>query len=150
MAPEFYPLIFIINATASLFLLGVIWQVQILQYPGFQLINVSEFPKHHAFHTRRISYVVVLPMLLELGTSLLLLFIDFKQHNTINRIGFILVLAIWVSTFFIQVPLHNKLKNEAGNTANTVKRLVRTNWIRTFLWSLKTILVAVAIFLLFE
>jgi len=149
MAADYYPLLFIINSAASLFLLGVIWQVQILQYPGFRLLKDSDFAKHHAFHTRRISYVVILPMLLELGTSFLLLFIDFKPHNTINSIAFLVVLTIWGSTFFVQVQLHKKLKNEAGNISKVVNELVTTNWIRTVLWSFKAILALVAILLLF-
>ena len=147
---NYYSLTFIINTAASFYMLGVIWQIQILQYPAFQLIDARSFAKHHAFHTRRISYVVILPMLLELGSSFLLLFMNFEPHNTINIIGFLLVISIWTSTFFIQVPLHEKLKNSEGDLSENIKRLITTNWLRTLLWSLKAGLAVLALMFLFE
>lgn len=150
MAPEYYPLIFIVNAAASLYMLGVIWQVQILQYPQLRLISASVFTEYHTFHTRRISFVVVLPMLMELFTSVILLFMNFDPHYTINITGFVLVVCIWISTFFIQVPLHEKLKTQDGNHAKNVNRLITTNWIRTLLWSVKAGLAIIALFFLFD
>jgi len=48
-----------------------------------------------------------------------------------------LVLLIWLSTFLIQVPIHNQLG--IGKDSFLIKRLVQTNWIRTILWTSKAI-----------
>lgn len=50
----------------------------------------------------------------------------------------ILVIGIFASTFFIQVPLHQKLS--VGKDSHLIYRLVRTNWMRTIAWTLKAIL----------
>lgn len=57
---------------------------------------------------------------------------------TLHQAGFIAVALIWLVTFFIQVPLHNKLSEARDKEA--ISRLVSSNWIRTSLWSLKSIL----------
>ena len=47
--------------------------------------------------------------------------------------GATLVLALWLSTFAVQVPLHRRLAQ--GFDAHSQARLVRTNWARTAMWS---------------
>lgn len=49
-----------------------------------------------------------------------------------------LVLAIWVSTFVVQVPLHGRLVR--GFEISVHRRLVRTNWLRTAVWSVRGVL----------
>jgi hypothetical protein len=53
-----------------------------------------------------------------------------------------LVLVVWLSTFLLQVPGHNRLKN--GKDRILIRRLVATNWIRTAAWSLKALIVTLA------
>ena len=48
------------------------------------------------------------------------------------------VLGIWASTFFIQVPVHNRLC--VAFDADLHGRLVQSNWIRTVLWSVRSVL----------
>ncbi|MEM9735245.1 MAG: hypothetical protein AAF908_01395, partial [Pseudomonadota bacterium] len=50
----------------------------------------------------------------------------------------VLLGLVWASTFFVQVPLHGKL--ERGHDATLVRRLVMTNWLRTFLWTARGVL----------
>ena len=40
---------------------------------------------------------------------------------------------IWLSTMVLQVPCHRRL--ETGFDAAVARRLVRTNWVRTFAWT---------------
>jgi hypothetical protein len=54
-----------------------------------------------------------------------------------------LVIIIWLSTFALQVPIHNNLK--AGKDDKRIQRLVATNWIRTAAWSLKTGVVSIEV-----
>ena len=43
--------------------------------------------------------------------------------------------AIWLSTFALQVPRHDELRG--GFDARAHEQLVGTNWIRTVLWTLR-------------
>jgi hypothetical protein len=56
-------------------------------------------------------------------------------------VGLALIAAIWLSTFFVQVPLHGRLARD-GHSAAVVDSLVRSNWIRTIAWTARAILAA--------
>mgnify|MGYP006274432865 FL=1 len=87
------------------------------------------------FHKQRISFIVIPLMLIELISSGILAFAN-GWIGMLNLMGFIVVIAVWLVTFFVQVPIHGKLSK--GYDEGTAKRLVRSNWIRTFLWSVKS------------
>ena len=125
---------------SSLIMFGVIWIIQLVQYPFFSYVNAENFPKYHSAHTFWITPIVAPTMIVELFTSILIIFypplnIDAK----LLYVGLFLTLTAWASTFFIQIPLHNKLAN--GFNADAHRSLVKTNWIRTIAWSLRVILV---------
>lgn len=128
--------ILIANIFATLFMTGVIWFVQIVQYPGFQKIPTSHFRDFHQFHVFRIGLVVIPPMIAELATSIWLV-TGFEKFWLLNTAGLGLVVCTWISTFAIQLPIHQKLQQ--GST-DKIPRLVATNWIRTILWSVKAAL----------
>ena len=131
---EFYTVLIIINTFASLFLAGVIWIVQLVHYPSFHFADKNVFKEFHKHHSVRISFIVVPAMLVELSTTLVLPFIEIlPKILTISSL--VIVILIWLSTFLIQVPIHNKLRG--GYAKKDVDRLVRSNWIRTILWSVK-------------
>jgi hypothetical protein len=119
---------------------GVIWLIQLVQYPFFSHVNSENFPKYHAAHTFWITPVVAPAMIVELITSILIIFYPPKNIDAkLLYAGLILTLIVWASTFFIQIPMHNKLAK--GFDADAHKLLVNTNWIRTFAWSLRAVLV---------
>jgi hypothetical protein len=118
--------------TAGLFVL--IWIIQILHYPSFYFVEKNRFKDFCHFHGQRISIIVIPLMISELIISIL----DFRLHI------FILVVMIWASTFCIQVPCHQTLG--LGYDEKIIKRLVRTNWIRTILWSLKLLILLNALY----
>ncbi len=127
---------FKIHLLFTLYMLGLIWFVQVVHYPLMGKVGNSSFIEYERAHTRFTSWVTAPPMLIELGSGLLLLF----QHTDswlwwINAAG---LLGLWGSTFFIQVPLHNAL-SQAFDPKNHA-RLVQTNWIRTIIWSLRALL----------
>ena len=83
---------------------------------------------------------------LELITSFLLLYNNLENSIQIYFLGnFIIVLLIWLSTFMIQVPFHNILSK--GKDSNIISKLTLSNWLRTFLWTIRSILM-VMIFLI--
>lgn len=127
--------ILIINISTSLFLTGVIWFVQVVQYPGFHKVMDDNFQEFHRFHIVRISFVVTLPMIIELGTSAWLT-ISFEQFWLLNAVGLALVAVIWISTFAVQLTIHRKLQEQ--QTQQLITQLIHTNWIRTSLWTTKT------------
>ena len=93
---------------------GVIWFVQLVQYPGFAHVDAASFPAFHAHHTRQITLVVGPLMLVEL------------------------VAMIWVSTALVQVPAHGRLAESFD--VSTWQHLVRTNWLRTIAWTARAAL----------
>ena len=133
-------ILLIMQLAATLSLTGVIWVIQFVQYPFFSYIAEENFPKYHAAYSFRITPIVAPLMIIELLTSIIFLYyppanIDYKL--LLFNLG--LTAVVWTSTFFIQVPLHNQLA--AGFDAAVHNSLVNTNWIRTFAWTLRGILV---------
>ena len=108
-------------------LFSLIWLVQLLIYPSFKLVN-QNFSECMLHHQNRISWVVIPLMLAELVVTLL-------QKNFL-LIG--LVAGVWISTAFIQVPIHKML---AQNSKEKIDWLIKSNWIRTVLWTLKLFVV---------
>lgn len=117
---------FEIALTAGLCVL--IWIIQVLHYPSFRFIAKEQFIQFEEFHTRRISYIVIPLMLLEI----IFLFLNFRL------LLFFIVGLIWLSTFLLQVPCHRKLSK--GFDLNVIEKLIMTNWTRTSLWSLKLVI----------
>lgn len=128
------------NIAATLFLTGVIWTTQLVQYPSFACFDAETFTKHHDEYRQWITPVVAPPMIVELLTAIFLLFYPTENIDSkLLWLGLILTLIVWASTFFVQVPLHERLAR--GFDAQAIKNLVNTNWIRTAAWSLRGALV---------
>ncbi|OON70737.1 hypothetical protein [Hymenobacter sp. CRA2] len=125
------PLLLLLNFALSAYLTGVIWTVQLVHYPGFALVPAAEFGAYHRAHTARISWVVMAPMVLEL---LLAGWWAWVAPSAAAWWALGLVLVIWAVTFFVSVPLHNRLASDGAAYA-TVYGLVRTNWLRTLAWT---------------
>ena len=125
-----------IHLLFSLYMLGLIWFVQIVHYPLFAQVKVENFVPYERLHTHKTGFITAPPMLVELITASLLLYLNFEQPlHWINTVG---VLGLWASTFFIQVPLHQKLSDKHDPKA--IQKLVRSNWIRTIIWTLRALL----------
>ncbi|WP_249067007.1 hypothetical protein [Halalkalibaculum roseum] len=129
--------LFLVNACSSFFMAGLIWFVQVVHYPSFLDVEDSNFDQFHQKHVIRTGFVVIPPMLVELISSAVLTFY-FTQLPLINGFGLALVLAIWLSTFLLQAPTHSRLQKNYDLAL--IEKLIRTNWIRTMLWSLKALL----------
>lgn len=123
----------ILNLSVTSALLGLIWVVQLVHYPGFAFVDAREFKTFHNLHTRNISFFVAPLMVVELILALVLVIIFSDQ--LIFWLHLILTLALWGSTFFIQVPMHSRLAS--GKDKYIIRQLTLTNWIRTLLWTVK-------------
>jgi hypothetical protein len=133
-------ILLIVQIAATLALVGVIWVVQLVQYPFFSYVEKANFSQYHAAYTFWITPIVAPLMIVELLTATLILFYPPEYLNYKMLVfGLILCVAAWISTFFLQIPLHDRLA--AGFDARAHAALVKTNWIRTLTWTLRAGLV---------
>jgi len=133
-------LVLLAHAGATLYLVGLIWIVQILIYPLMGHVGADGYSAYHNLHTSRITPIVAPAMIVELLTAIYFVFAaDEKIDYRLFWLGLALILIIWISTFLLQVPLHEKLAKEFAGDVQ--QRLVWTNWIRTIAWTLRGALV---------
>ena len=131
--------IFLLNLLLSFIAVGLIWTIQLVHYPSMRYISKDQFSEYHNFHSIRISILAMPLMLAELITSIMLWYQNLNNAiQTIFLVNLILVLLIWLSTFLIQVPLHNVLSKEKNT--DKLSKLIFSNWIRTILWTSRSIL----------
>ena len=134
--------VFFIQLLASIWMCSLIWLIQLLHYPSFHYIVEKDLPAFSRFHQKRISLLVVPAMFIELFSMLYLLYLS--HWDPIFLFCTICLAGIWISTFFLQVPCHQKLL--ISGTKQIISRLVLSNWIRTLLWTIKTIALIVLLF----
>lgn len=128
--------LFAIYVMSSFFMLGIIWFVQVVHYPMFNFLRYDDGNNPHKEHQKRTSYVIVPAMFLELGSNIWMLFHPYPSFIVV-LILLVLTIVILGITFIVQVPCHHSLKREPSKAI--IDRLVKTNWVRTFLWSAKGI-----------
>jgi len=119
-------------------LIGLIWHVQIVQYPLFLEVGHEAFSRYHAGHCLRISFVVGPLMLLEVATAAWLLWSGERDVFFLGSLA--LIAVIWLATALVQVPIHNELTVK-GWSAELIQKLVLTNWVRTVAWSVRGLIV---------
>lgn len=135
------PIILLIQILATAMMTGIIWFVQVVHYPLVTRIPKEGFTGYEQAHTVRTGWVVAPLMLLELGTSLLLLVYRPDGHalpistSPLYLAALGCLILIWLSTFLVQVPLHVILEKQPDHKAMLL--LDRSNWIRTILWTLR-------------
>jgi hypothetical protein len=110
---------------------GILWIVQLLVYPGFAEIPPQSWLCYHQNHCARISWLVAPLMVAELGLAAQWSWADHGWAAIFNLAG---TIAGWLLTFFVSVPIHDRLGKGLNEPALT-RRLVNTNWPRTILWS---------------
>lgn len=133
--------VLIANLVSTCYMVGLIWMVQIVHYPLFAKVGAEQYESYQTHHQSLTTLVVGPPMLLELITSLLLLWYrPAGIPSWLIYFGIALLAVVWLSTAFIQVPCHEKLTS--GFDAAVHSRLVTSNWIRTIGWTARGALAA--------
>ena len=133
--------LFLAQLTATLLMTGLIWFVQIVHYPLFTSVGGPVFVAYARRHANRTGYVVGGPMLIELGTSLAALAPGLRPSFFAAAPAWssaALTLLIWVTTGLLQVPQHERLGQV--HDLQIIDQLVSGNWIRTTLWSIRSVL----------
>ena len=132
-------LILLLNFSATVFMTGLVWFVQVIHYPLYLKIK-SGFVDYELMHTRLTSRLTAPVMLIEMITTILMWW-QWPSFYVLNIVISFLLLVIWISTFLVQIPLHNKLC-KAQDEMNC-NRLVKSNWIRTIAWTVKSIILSI-------
>ena len=132
----------IIHLIATSVMVGVIWTIQLVHYPSFHFIELNQYTTFQRFHMSRISYVVIPAMLTELFT-LILIIISMDQVDHIILASALLLIVIWLMTAVFFSGVHQKLT--LGYDQAVVEKLVKINWGRTLLWTLRLTLVSIYI-----
>ena len=116
-------------------MVGIIWVIQLLHYPAFNFIKESDYVEFQHFHMQRISFIVVPVMILELFSAFMLVY---YVRSNLLILCLIILLFIWLITFVFFTKLHQSLLD--GYDKKIVDKLVKINWSRTILWSLRLII----------
>jgi len=134
--------ILLANAAATLYMVGLIWMVQMVHYPLFDGVGAAEFAAYEARHTRGMTGIVLPPMVVELATAVLLIVALPSARAAgaavpmwMGWAGLGLVIFLWGVTFALSVPQHVKLGG--GFDPRAYRLLVDTNWLRTAAWTLR-------------
>ena len=122
----------------NVYLLGVIIMTQFITYPTFLIIDKNSFNKYHRKYVNIISIIVAPAMVLKIISLIVLVYLS-KDFLLVKSL--ILLLCIWLTTFIIMVPSHNILSRK--NDSKEIKKLININWVRTFLWSVKLIVMLI-------
>ena len=130
-------LLLLLSSVSTVFNTGLIWTIQLLHYPGFLKVGSSHHQDYHQFHMNAITPLVGISMTIELFSSLsLLFFLNEVPSKPMYWLGVLLLIAIWLHTALIAVPLHSQLSQHFE--LEIAQKLIDTNWWRTFFWSLRT------------
>ena len=130
----------IANLISTWYMVGLIWMVQIVHYPLFAKVGSEQFVGYQISHQSLTTLVVGPPMLVEIVTAAWLLWARPPAvDGWLAYAAFALLIVVWGSTMFIQVPCHEKLTS--GFDAAVHSRLVVSNWIRTVGWTGRGLLV---------
>ncbi|MEL7248958.1 MAG: hypothetical protein AAFZ63_02770 [Bacteroidota bacterium] len=114
----------------------LIWIVQLVVYPSFCHYSEAEIKYWHPIYTVQITYIVLPLMLGQLGVYV---YTAMRTSSWQTLLILALVVGTWLVTFLISVPLHSAIDQQADSMLAREK-LIQTNWIRTFIWSLILVL----------
>lgn len=139
--PPQQTLISTIHLAVTWALFGLIWVVQLVHYPAFRFIEPTQFQEFQGMHMQSITLIVMPLMLAELGLAAIEAQRARFRGWPLASLG--LVILIWLSTFFWQMPLHDHLLSGKDNTV--IDELVAGNSLRTALWTVKALLLTVLV-----
>jgi hypothetical protein len=122
------------HAASTVFLVGMIWTIQVVHYPLFALVGSAQFPAYEAAHSTRITAVIAVPWAVQGVTTLALLLAppDGLPRPLVWSAAVLAAVPVLV-TVLASVPAHSVLGG--GFDAVAHARLVATNWLRTAAWT---------------
>ena len=127
----------IAHFTSTSIMVGVIWVIQLVHYPSFKYVKDSDYIIFQKKHMSNISYIVFPVMITELITSLLIFFSGEKSF--FFMLSLICLSMIWVITGVLFTKFHSILQK--GKDLKMIEKMIKANWIRTLLWTLRIIMI---------
>ena len=121
-------------------MVGILWFTQLVHYPLYVKIKEG-FVEYERSHVKRTAFLIGPIMLAEAMTAVWL--ISLVPEGTLLRLAatnLIVLILIWLSTFLFQTVQHQKLSIRFSK--RILAGLITSNWIRTFLWTVKGGIVA--------
>jgi hypothetical protein len=125
-------LLLVLQLFSCFSLTGLIWLVQLVHYPSFTYVEEKGFDQFAKFHADKISFIVVPLMILDLLSAVMLA----SQYGWLNVA---LLVIVFLSTAVWSVPCHKKLQMH-GKDLKCIKKLVLTNWPRTIIWTVRSLI----------
>jgi hypothetical protein len=121
----------LMNLAVTLFLTGVVWFLQVVQFPLLLRVPGDDFVAYLKTQRKRNTLLMALPMLVEVVTAIWLLVTPLPHRNVFHAA--VLLAFVWIVTFWSIVPLNSRLTR--GYDESTIRILIRDNWIRTICWT---------------
>ena len=113
-------------------MVGMIWAVQWLVYPGFAYHSQEGLQQWHATYANRIACLVAPLMLAQLGFGVAWA----AMEPGVASLGYVTGTGLlWALTFMVFVPIHRRIGRGQAAPPD-LARLVSLNGIRTVLWTL--------------
>jgi hypothetical protein len=109
----------------------VAWLAQVIIYPSFAHTYEGVFLTWHRTYASRIAFFVI-PLLC--GQAIIVGILIHSNGGFLPILSGALIALCWASTFGLSVPCHGRLQRY-GKDLIVIRRLVRTNLIRTILWT---------------
>lgn len=139
--PAAMDMVLVVQSVASAAMCGIIWFVQAVHYPLFARVQGQE--QEFALENQRRTQSVVIPLMLAEGIAAAV--IAWAPPAGVPRsvavAGVVALAVLWLSTALVQMPLHARLARD-GHAPAVVAALVRSNWLRTLMWTLRAGLAA--------
>lgn len=134
--------LFVIHCLATFAMCGITWFVQVVHYPLMHHVNLED--TYFVQNVRRTSWVIIPFMLTEFLSGLLLIIPKFRPEYfsaPASILAMLLLGCVWFITFFRQLPRHQILIQCRYN-GQVVDSLVRINWSRTALWTVRALILS--------
>ncbi len=132
------------QTAASWFMGGVIWTMQVLNYPLLALVAPGDVPRYEQAHNRRFARVVAPGVLVTVVSGIVLVFSRPPGVSiAVPIVSLALAALILSATIRDGAHAHARLAREWD--ADVHVRLVRTNWIRVIAWTALGVLDLIAL-----
>jgi hypothetical protein len=125
-------------------MVGLMWAVQLVIYPQFRSVSPTDFSAYAQAHAGHMVRLLAVFAPIEVVSALLVFVVRPGEVSAV--VAFVagaLLAAGWVSTALWYAPLHGRLQAE-GHDRALIDRLILTNWLRTALWTVRGLIVLIA------
>ena len=127
-----------INKFANALMIGVSILAQFIIYPSFKKPDFKNFNTYHLYYTNKMFYIAAPIMILELFSSILLVY---KYLSKIYLTSLIILILIWTLTFVFIVPIHNFLAKM--HNKEKVDKMIKLNGLRAIFWVFKYSIISI-------